>query len=282
MLKAVLESIGVTSAQERTMHGLAWTSSSFRRQECVRACGPWVLISIHHLRMNEGSEKWFSLHPGPASGLCCCLICLLPSSCLLPLHTTVIPLCWGDTHFVLQSASSSPGNGARLVETNLHTQSPQQPFPACLLAKHEESHCWGVDRDTKSVSRGQSCAHLCRPMGSRGSGGCCGRERSGFTTCGWWGCEQGPSAPSRQLARSAVFAGSVKRTHFMRDIYHYPVLLKYSLCSRLELVRLLSSQVGGWWINLWVLQPRVNYRKSSPMRKDKWHLEINPLDSLFQ
>lgn len=75
-------------------------------------------------------------------------------------------------------------------------------------------------------------------------GGTLGRECSSFMACGWRGCEQGPS-PSRQLARSAVFAGSVKRTHFMGDIYHYPVLLKYSLCSRLELVRLLSSQVGG-------------------------------------
>lgn len=166
------------------------------------------------------------------------------------------------------------------MKTNLHTQ-PPAAF-SCLPARHEESHCWGVDRATKPISRWQSHAHLWRPVGSPGLGGCWGRKCSSFTMCGWWGCGQGPSAPSRQLARSAVSTGSVKRTHFMGDIYHYPVQLKYSLCSRLELVRLLSSQVGGWWINLWVLQPRVNYRKSSPMSKDKWHLEINPLDSLFQ
>lgn len=99
---------------------------------------------------------------------------------------------------------------------------------------------------TKPASPPEARGQPGRPGGSLGSGGGCqGRESSSFTACGWWGCEQGPSAPSRQLARSAVFAGSVKRTHFMGDIYHYPVLLKYSLCSRLELVRLLSSQVGG-------------------------------------
>lgn len=281
MLKAVLESTGVTSGQEGTKHGLAWTTSSFRTQECVRAWGPWMLISIHHLRMKEGSEKWFSLHPGSASGLCCCLICLLPSSCFPTLPTIVIPPCWGNTQSSFCSAKclAQPG---KWDTSNGNQPAHTAPSSLFLPAGHEESHCWGVDKAPETISRGQSHAHLWRLVGSWGSGGCWAGERSSFTTCGWWGCEQGPSAPSRQLARSAVFAGSVKRTHFMGDIYHYPVLLKYSLCSRLELVRLLSSQVGGWWINLWVLQPRVNYRKSSPMSKDKWHLEINPLDSLFQ
>lgn len=285
MLTAVLESTGVTSGQEGTMHELAWTSSGFRTQECVRAWGPWALISLHHLRMKEGSEKWFSLHPGLASGLCCCLICLLPSSCFPTLPTIVIPLCWGDTQASFCSAKClvQPGKWGTFNENQ-----PARTAPGSLFLP---AHLPGTRRVTVGVWTGpqkpsaedKDALTSGGQWAARDWGGCWGRESCSFTTWGWWGCEQGPSsAPSRQLARSAVFAGSVKRTHFMGDIYHYPVLLKYSLCSRLELVRLLSSQVGGWWINLWVLQPWVNYRKSSPMSKDKWHLEINPLDSLFQ
>lgn len=183
---------------------------------------------------------------GPCNGLCCCLICLLPSSCFPALPTIVIPLCWGDTQSSFCSAKClvQLGSGALLMETNLHIRPPAafSCLPACQAWGES---LLGCGQGHRSCHRGQSCAHFWRPVGNRGSGRCWGREHSSFTTCGWWGCGQGPSAPSRQLARSAVFAESVKRTHFMGDIYHYPVLLKYSLCSRLELVRLLSSQVGG-------------------------------------
>lgn len=133
------------------------------------------------------------------------------------------------------------------METNLHTQPPAgfSCLPASLLGTRRVTvGMWTGPQapsagDKVTLTSGGQWAARDRGDAGLGSAPVSPRVRA------WWGCEQGPSAPSRQLARSAVFAGSVKRTHFMGDIYHYPVLLKYSLCSRLELVRLLSSQVGG-------------------------------------
>lgn len=239
---------------EKTVVGLAWTSSSFLTQECglcvhaVRSLRAYQHPPPVHERRKREVIQFASGPHKPHMQLHG-----LPSSRFLRHSHSAChgrPPCFlsasGETpslHFVLQNVWPDPGNGAHLRKTKLHPPH-QLSFPACVPGGRER-HWWAVGRATSSGSQQQNRRHLRRLVGSPGSGGLCGREHSSFMACGWQGCEQGPPAPPRQLACSAVFAGSVKRTCFMGDIYHYPVLLKYSLCSRLELVRLLSSQVGG-------------------------------------
>lgn len=210
-----------------------------------------MLISIHHPHTRKKEARSHSVcirAPQAAYATARSPLLLVPASlplCLPRSSPVFSKPFWGDTQSSFCSAKCLARPGKRSTFKENQAAPPHQPsFPACV-AGGRERHWWAVGRATSPGSQRQNRRHLRRVGGSPGSGGRWGRERSSFMARGWQGCEQGPPAPSRQLARSAVFAGSVKRTRFMGDIYHYPVLLKYSLCSRLELVRLLSSQVGG-------------------------------------
>lgn len=191
------------------------------------------------------ATAWSPLLLAPAS----------PPFCL-PRSFLVFHKCfWGDAQCSFCSAKCLVQHGKwSMFKENQTAHPPQQSFPACLPSERER-HLWSAGRAAGAGSPWQKVAS---PVETCGQPEHWGRESSGFMVCRWQSCKQGQSDPSHQLAHSAVFTGSVERTHFTGDAYHYPVLLKYSLCSRLELVRLLSSQVGGWCINPWVLQPQVN------------------------
>lgn len=163
MLKAVLESIGVTSGQQETMQiektvvGLAWTSSSFLTQECglcvhaVRSLRAYQHPPPVHERRKREVIQFASGPHKPHMQLHG-----LPSSRFLRHSHSAChgrPPCFlsasGETpslHFVLQNVWPDPGNGAHLRKTKLHPPTSCLSLPACRAGGRGTGGLWAEPR----------------------------------------------------------------------------------------------------------------------------------------